>query len=376
MSLHLRALPRSLAVVAMESITEIDGAIMEGGGQILRMATSLGALLGKPVCVRNIRAGRSTPGLRPQHLTGLQLIRDICGGRLEGGQIGSTVITFYPAPIKSGRFIADTGTAGSICLILQLAIPCMIYGNGRSSILLKGGTDVESAPPIDHYLWVFRPIAEKFGIKFECDIRKRGYYPKGGGEVFVRTNPIAGTLLPIEMVECGQITQITGRSFVAGVLPIKVAHTMADAACKSLKQTFPRINVKVDRVKEAQEKAIGTGSGIILVAETSNNYKLGSSALGKRGVPAEQVGEAAAMDLIRNINEGGCVDSHLQDQLILLMTLAKGKSKIRCGKLTLHTETAIHVAELLTSAKFSVIPDEGKESCVIECQGIGLQKKS
>ena len=30
------------------------------------------------------------------------------------------------------------------------------------------------------------------------------------------------------------------------------------------------------------------------------------------------------------------------------MALAKGKSSIRCGPVTLHTETAIHVAKQLT----------------------------
>lgn len=35
-------------------------------------------------------------------------------------------------------------------------------------------------------------------------------------------------------------------------------------------------------------------------------------------------------------------------QLIILMALAKGKSSIRCGPVTLHTETAIHVAQQLT----------------------------
>ena len=47
----------------------IDGSIMEGGGQILRIASALSAILGIPVKISNIRAGRSTPGLRPQHVT-------------------------------------------------------------------------------------------------------------------------------------------------------------------------------------------------------------------------------------------------------------------------------------------------------------------
>lgn len=95
-----------------ESITVIDGSVMEGGGQILRMAIAFSALFRKPVRIINIRAGRSNPGLRPQHLTGVQLVKDICNGHLENAFVGSTEITFFPGPIRGGDFKASTGTAG------------------------------------------------------------------------------------------------------------------------------------------------------------------------------------------------------------------------------------------------------------------------
>lgn len=45
----------------------------------------------------------------------------------------------------------------------------------------------------------------------------------------------------------------------------------------------------------------------------------------------------------------------LQDQLIVFMALAAGKSLMLCGELTLHTRTAISVAEqVLPAAKFSI----------------------
>lgn len=47
----------------------IDGSLLEGGGQILRISSALSAILGIPIKIHSIRAGRSTPGLRPQHLT-------------------------------------------------------------------------------------------------------------------------------------------------------------------------------------------------------------------------------------------------------------------------------------------------------------------
>ena len=48
------------------------------------------------------------------------------------------------------------------------------------------------------------------------------------------------------------------------------------------------------------------------------------------------------------------MDEYLQDQLILFMALAKGKSTALYGPLTLHTQTSIHFAECLTGAKFSM----------------------
>ena len=48
----------------------VDGSHLEGGGQTLRISSALSAILGIPIKIHSIRAGRSTPGLRPQHLTG------------------------------------------------------------------------------------------------------------------------------------------------------------------------------------------------------------------------------------------------------------------------------------------------------------------
>jgi RNA 3'-terminal phosphate cyclase (ATP) len=41
------------------------------------------------------------------------------------------------------------------------------------------------------------------------------------------------------------------------------------------------------------------------------------------------------------LNDGGCVDDWLQDQLIIFMALAEGTSEILTGSLTQHTQTAI-----------------------------------
>lgn len=357
-----------------ETVVTIDGATMEGGGQILRMSMAFSALLKKPVKIFNIRAGRSNPGLRPQHLAGLRLVRDVSGGRLVGDAVGSTEIIFYPNVVKGGTYSADPGTAGSIMLLFQISLPCLLFADCPSELDLKGGTNAEMAPQIDDVLMVFKPMIEKMGVNFSCNIFKRGYFPKGGGRVIITVNPVANYIKPIELINPGEVVEIKGKSFVAGVLPIKMAHLMADAASQQLKKSFPGVPLKIERMKEPVDVAVGNGSGIIITATTSTNCLLGGSSLGKRSITSESVGETAAKDLIDDYNSSACVDRHVQDQFVIFMALANGKSKLKIGAPTLHTKTAIFVAELMTKAKFTISNEDIPNECILECEGIGLER--
>ncbi|XP_064626575.1 RNA 3'-terminal phosphate cyclase-like [Lineus longissimus] len=354
------------------SLLEIDGSVLEGGGQILRISTALSCLTRQPITVYNIRASRSNPGLRPQHLKGLELVADICDGELKGGTVGSRLIQFFPSKIKPGNYSADTQTAGSICLLIQVAMPCAWFANSPVEMTVKGGTNAEMAPQIDYMTMVFKDVVKRFGIEFDCDIRRRGYFPKGGGEVFVSVQPVP-FIKPIILTDRGEVCSITGRAFVAGVLPRKIASTMAREATNTIREIYPDVPINIEVVQESPHAAVGNGTGIIVVAETTTGCRLAGSALGKKNVRAEKVANDAANMLLNNLEHGGCVDEYLQDQLIILMALAKGKSTIQSGAITLHTETAIHIASQITNAKFVVKEVAGPAgSFLIECDGIGL----
>lgn len=368
----------------------IDGSRLEGGGQILRNAVSYGAVLGRAVEVRNVRANRRPkPGLRPQHLTGMRLAADICGGHLRGDAIGSTEVGYEPPSsrekaseiskgVKDGEgdrtFVGDTGTAGSICLLLQTALPCALFAAVRSfppsavDLELRGGTNASMAPQVDYLTDVFLPAAtEGFGLPpIDIHVERRGYFPRGGGIVRARIPPMTEKMRPIRLVERGRVADIRIRAFHAGKVPRWVAQKMADAAVKTLRieawgdadAALPSdFRPKVEVVED--KSAVGSGSGLILVARTGTGCLLAGSALGRPKVRAEKTGEEAARELASALKAGGCVDEWLQDQLVLFMALAGGESEVLTGCLTLHTQTAIGVAEELTGVSFEVERLEG-----------------
>jgi RNA 3'-terminal phosphate cyclase (ATP) len=95
------------------------------------------------------------------------------------------------------------------------------------------------------------------------------------------------------------------------------------------------IDIQVKR--ERNEDVMGGGSGIVLWAELGGGGVVGGSAVGKKGIAADVVGQQAADELVKGLEGGGCVDEWLQDQIIIFMALAEGQSGVRCAELTLHT---------------------------------------
>ena len=81
---------------------EIDGSIGEGGGQIIRTALSLSALLGIPFRIENIRKNRPKQGLRAQHLAAVRAVGSISNARIEGDEIGSIRLLFEPGRSAGG----------------------------------------------------------------------------------------------------------------------------------------------------------------------------------------------------------------------------------------------------------------------------------
>lgn len=340
---------------------EIEGTYGEGGGQIIRTAIALAAITGKEVEIKHIRADRPNPGLAAQHLHAVKAVERLSRGKTEGLELRSSRLKFSPGTLKGFEGEIDIGTAGSITLLLQCLIPVALFADSETTVRIKGGTDVKWSPPIDFYTEVFLKALHEIGCDVHLDMKRRGYYPKGGGLVETRIAPLhshCGALPhdPVRTYLKGFVLMKSGREeIVKGVshscgLPAHVVERQAKAAKRILNAAGYDTDIKTE-IEDGGGRT--TGCGITLWC----GYKSGS-ALGERGKRAELVGEEAARNIIEELESTSTVDVHLVDQLIPYIALADGKSEMKVREVTKHLETNMYVTKKFLDVEF-VIEKEG-----------------
>ncbi len=361
---------------------QLDGNYGEGGGSLVRTALALSALTGQEFSVSNIRAGREQGGLKAQHLHAIKALQKICNAETNDVEIGSTQLYFKPGKIKSGIYEIDIGTAGSITLLLQaLLMPCL-FAPRTVTLKIIGGTCGKWQASADYLQNLLIPHLQRFIEKIEVRILKRGYYPKGGGEVEVKIQPrfklsefdtfepfwqnLSGKCAKINLTEQGKVEQIRGVINLSRELEEKnVAPRIRTSAVDTLKPLQVPMNIRIEYVQ-----SLSRGGEIVLWAVCSQNGKvdfdnpvlLGSDALIERGKRSEEIGKEAAQKLMQEIRSGAAADYHLTDQLIMFMGLLPG-SEIKTSEITKHALTNMYVAEQFLPVKFEV---EGSRVRVME----------
>jgi RNA 3'-phosphate cyclase len=348
---------------------ELDGSMGEGGGSVLRTALALSAVSQQPIRIFSIRARRPKPGLRPQHLKAVEAVAKLTNAHVEGLEVGSTEITFEPGEISGGSYKIDIGTAGSTTLILQAVMPAAAFASSQVEFEIRGGTDNPQAPPVDFWKNVTLPTLRHMGYMAEIECPRRGHYPRGGGIVQARIEPVE-KLNCLQLGDPGKIIKVTGIAHCVR-LPSTIARNMAHSAARTLLHAgYSNVDIKTETYDPYNDPHHGPGAGITVWVETEHGAVLGDSAIGKPGKPAEKIGRDAAEDLTRQLKTGKAVDKHLTDQLIPYMALAEGTSEISSAELTLHALTNIALVEKFAKVKFEVDGDIEKPG-LIKVTGLG-----
>ena len=394
-----------------QSPLKIDGSILEGGGQILRISISMSYLLGIPISIRNIRSKRDNPGLQRQHLTCSKFItslyntKDVTGLQLNSGNIVLVPTKLFIKNENNEEIKCILNSAGSIGLMIQQLLPCVLFSeieNKESkeiNITLTGGTLVKFSPTIYYLNEVLFPILEKnMNIKASCDLIKNGIYPMGLGEVILHVQKILKEndefIKPINITERGKFLKAEIRFCYTNNFKFKldkICDTIYKNAKKIIRNEFNQNGyskneegeeIEFDDDEIIKQERINLGDRyytfyyqIVMIYENTRikgDYMISE----KKGdfIIDEIIDKCEEATFYTVQNNEVCLDEHTVDHLIIFMALAKGTSKIKVGPISLHTQTAIEIIKKFVYAvNFTITPGDDNKfiTNTIEVEGMG-----
>jgi RNA 3'-terminal phosphate cyclase (ATP) len=320
----------------------IDGSEGEGGGQVLRTSLSLSAITGKPVRIENVRGRRKKPGLFRQHLTAFKAAAEICDARMEGAELGSSEIAFYPDEIKGGDYDFAIGSAGATNLVAQTVLPILSHADADSTVTITGGTHNQWAPTFDFLDRAFLPQYRKMGGRASVELNAYGFYPAGGGSMTMSVKPTIETH-PLSLEDRGERLSESAVAIVANL--------KRDIGNRELKTLLKAMSLKPEQGEIIHAEGPGPGNAISLFLEHEHVTEV-FIGLGEHGVRAEAIAKKVAEQAQKYLpakdslgKTKTAVGEHLADQLLLPMALFDG-GVFTTTDISQHTKTNIDIIKM------------------------------
>lgn len=300
---------------------------------MLRSSLSLAMVTGKTFRITNIRANRQKPGLMRQHLTCVRAAARICNARVRGAEVGSMDLTFTPGPVQAGDYHFAIGTAGSTALVAQTVIPALMMADGRSRVIIDGGTHNIQAPTYDFLEHSYLPLLRKMGVQISSSIEKYGFYPAGGGRITFDIQR-QETLKPLNLLTRGALRQVSATALFAHLDPGIARRELAEIGERL---SWPAEALHMRQINDVQS----SGNNVVLRLEFDELSET-IVGFGRRGVKAEKVAAEACQEAAEYLVGPAAVGLHLADQLLVPMVLV-GKGAFTTLSPTQHTRTNIDV---------------------------------
>ena len=327
----------------METL-KIDGSICHGGGQILRSALALSAILGKPFEMHSIRKNRSQPGLRRQHLCGVLAAAEICGAKLEGAELGSEDLLFIPKKIKAGTYQFAVGTGGSVSLVLQSILLPLAVQKVKSHISVAGGTYTPQAPTAEFFTETFVPRMNQMGYSVKAEITRAGFFRIGGGLVQVDCCR-KDNFMPVYWME-----KESPRKCFIQILTSHFPEKTTLKVAKLIREELSKMRNMIPYELEIMENPDIEEPGAAVIVRTAGRIPTVFSEIAQYGYSSEALARSLGKQIRSFLAASAPIESHLADQIILPLFFAAGGIFLTKSS-SEHLESCIKILELFTGQK-------------------------
>jgi RNA 3'-terminal phosphate cyclase (ATP) len=276
------------------------------------------------------------PGLRHQHLAAILACAEMCDAVTEGLTVGSSEFTFRPrSRPRGGRYRWEIGTAGSTTMLAMTVLPLAAWADGPVVVEAVGGVYQDFAPSPHHLANVLAPLLAPIGVRFELEVVRPGYVPRGAGELVLRVEPPAESLRPVRLEKRGEVESVEGIAVSSRLEAARVSDRMANACAEILADAGLRCAIE----RTYDETSAQAGAGMAVWATTTTGCRLGADGAGAPGRRSEWIGRRVAEDLIGDLSTGATTDRHAADMLVLWAALARGESRWLAPRATDHLTT-------------------------------------
>jgi RNA 3'-terminal phosphate cyclase (ATP) len=338
--------------MADEAVLRVDGALGEGGGQILRAALAFSLALGRPFRIDNIRANRAKPGLRRQHLTCVLAAQAIAEAEVNGAEINSRELTFSPGPVRPGDYAFAVGTGGSATMVLQALVPPLLTAAGPSRLTVTGGTHVPKAPVFEFLQMTWFPRLEQLGPRLRARLARPGFSLVGGGRIEVEIEPVPRLKRFNEVEPAGPLDRAEARIFSHGLaehIAEREKHVLQAGTAWAEAGLAPEA-VRIDPGWSQGLPPEASGNAVIVDVHRGGWVSVFSE-VGELGRKAEKVAAQAARQALRFVKADVPICEHLADQLVVPLALAGGGRFLAQKPATSHLQTCLAVAGLFTGLR-------------------------
>ncbi|MHA1912036.1 MAG: RNA 3'-terminal phosphate cyclase [Candidatus Kariarchaeaceae archaeon] len=330
---------------------EIDGSI--GGGSVIRLGAPLAILTDQKTRIINIRANRPKPGLSTQHMQGLKALIALTGSSIENVHLWSEEITITPSSSFNPVIHIPIQTAGSVGLVFQIIQNASLNSSEEITLYVEGGaTYGKWAPPVTYLQNVTYKILKETGLHVEVNVRREGFFPKGGAKaqltIFPRVKSTPLELLPLEKTEW----DLNGEIIVSTEL---VRKQVGERIKKMITKLAANTNITLEKLDISVVDSISAGCGVSLWATISGQKLpiIGSGLPGERGMSSEKLGKLSFNQLKAEIDAGSPIDEYALDQILLPIAI-DGDFEIYTRTVSDHMLTNITIIERFLGPTFKL----------------------
>ena len=365
------------------------------GAKDLRSRLVLATLARKKLEISGIRSDDESPGLRKEEASFVRLVDKLTSGsRIEINETGTT-LRYAPGFLAGGSVEHDCSRSGrAVGWFLDAVLPLAPFGAAALELTLLGATCGDDAcRGADAIRAGALPLLKSFGVE-DCGVRVArreaavleedkteallaACASAARGNIVLTCAPLR-KLSPAALDAVGLVKRVRGVAYCTRAAPALA--NRAVAACRGpLNHLLADVRVTTDAAGK-KDCAPAPGFGVCVVAETLDDKVLCAELdaawyrADDGGPPTpEDLGEAAALVLLDQVNKRGVCDDHAQPLVLTLMALCpEDVSSALLGPLTDRAVARLRLLKKFLGVQFKLAKrDDATTRCA--CLGAGYQ---